>query len=129
MVPTVTKQVCIAYGLVDLEEELEQASHLLEVVRDEAVVVMEQVQAVDACLRDLDDGVVRECGGSSRQTCNHKHKQLYCIANYEDILLQLATTVDSNPTQTQDSSPEDREPSMIPLKKLIDLREPKRCLG
>ena len=32
LVPTVMKQVCIAYGLVDLEEELEQASYLLEVV-------------------------------------------------------------------------------------------------
>ena len=33
-------------------------------------------------------GVVRECGGSPGQTCNHKHKQLCCIADYEDILLQ-----------------------------------------
>ena len=57
------------------------------------------------------------------------HKQLCCIANYKDILLQLVTTVDSNLTQTQDSSPDDREPSMIPLKKVIDLRELKRCLG
>ena len=61
--------------------------------------------------------------------CNHKHKQLCCIANYEDILLQLATTVDSNLTQTQDSSPDDREPSTIPLRKVIDFREPKRRLS
>ena len=61
-------------------------------------------------------GVVREHGGSPGQTCNHKEKQLCCIANYEDILLQLATTVDSNLTQMQDSSPDDREPSTIPLK-------------
>ena len=74
-------------------------------------------------------GVVRECGGSPGQTCNHKYKQLHCIANYKDILLQLVTTVDSNLTQTQDSNPDDREPSMIPLKKVIDLREPKRRLG
>ena len=52
-----------------------------------------------------------------------------CIMNYEDILLQLATTVDLDLTQTQDSSPEDREPSMIPLKKVIDLRDLKRCLS
>ena len=78
---------------------------------------------------ELAGGVVRECGGSPGQTCNHKYKQLCCIANYEDILLQLVITVDSNLMQTQDSSPDDREPSMIPLKKVIDLREPKRCLG
>ena len=74
-------------------------------------------------------GVVRECGGSPGQTCNHKYKQLCSIANYKDILLQLATTADSNLTQTQDSSPDDSEPCTIPLKKVIDLREPKRHLG
>ena len=90
--------------------------------------VIEEVSK-EVAVEELTGGVVRECGGSSGQACNHKHKQLCCIANYEDILLQLATTVDSNLTQTQDSSPDDREPSMIPLKKVIDLREPKRRLG
>ena len=90
---------------------------------------MGRVDSEDGLTHFLSGGVVRECGGSLGQTCNHKYKQLCCIANYEDILLQLVTTVDSNLTQMQDSSPDDREPSMIPLKKVIDLREPKRHLG
>ena len=59
VVPTVTKQVQIAHGLIDLKEELEHTSCLLEEVRDEAVAVSEQVRAVDACLWDL-DGWVRD---------------------------------------------------------------------
>ena len=50
VVPTVVKQVRIASGLIDFEEELEHASVLLEEVRDEAVVVVERVWAVDARL-------------------------------------------------------------------------------
>ena len=61
-----TKQVQIAQGPINFEEELEHASVLLEEVRDEAVAVAEQAQAVDARLRDLDahlrdlDGWVRD---------------------------------------------------------------------
>ena len=54
-----TKQVQIAQGPIDFEEELEHASVLLEEVRDEAVAVVERAWAVDACLRDL-DGWVRD---------------------------------------------------------------------
>ena len=54
-----TKRVRIAQGPIDFEEELEHASVLLEEVRDEAVAVAEQAQAVDARLRDL-DGWVRD---------------------------------------------------------------------
>ena len=53
----VTKRVCIAYGLVDLEEELEHASYLLEVVQDEAVTAVEWIRVVDAHLQDLDSWV------------------------------------------------------------------------
>ena len=53
----VVKRVRIAHGPIDLEEELEHASCLLEEVCDEAVAVVEQAQAVDACLRDLDSWV------------------------------------------------------------------------
>ena len=49
----VTKQVQIAHSLIDLEEELEHASYLLEEVQDEAVAVSEQVRVGDAHLRDL----------------------------------------------------------------------------
>ena len=48
------KWVWTVTGAIDLEEELEHASYLLEEVRDEAVAVLEWVQAVDVCLRDLD---------------------------------------------------------------------------
>ena len=54
-----TKQVRIAQGPIDFEEELEHASALLEEVRDKAVVVAEWARAVDACFRDL-DGWVRD---------------------------------------------------------------------
>ena len=54
-----TKQVRIAHGPIDFEEELEHASVLLEEVQDEAVAVAEQARAVDARLRDL-DGWVRD---------------------------------------------------------------------
>ena len=57
VVPTVVKQVRIAHGLIDLEEELEHASCLLEEVRNEAVAVSEWAWAVDMCLRDLDGWV------------------------------------------------------------------------
>ena len=53
----VMKRVRIAHGPTDLEEELEHASYLLEEVQYEAVVVSEWVQAVDACLQDLDGWV------------------------------------------------------------------------
>ena len=55
----VMKRVRIAHGLIDPEEELEHASYLLEEVRDEAVVVSEWAQVVDAHLWDL-DGWVRD---------------------------------------------------------------------
>ena len=57
VVPTLTKQVRIAHGPIDLEEELEHASCLLEEVCDEAVVVVEWVRVVDTHLRDLDGWV------------------------------------------------------------------------
>ena len=41
-----TNWVRIAQGPIDFEEELEHASVLLEEVRDEAVAVVEQAQAV-----------------------------------------------------------------------------------
>ena len=53
----VVKRVRIAHGLIDLEEELEHASCLLEEVCDEAVAVAERGRAVDARLRDLDGWV------------------------------------------------------------------------
>ena len=53
----VVKRVRITHGLIDLEEELEHASCLLEEVCNEAVAVAERVWAVDACLRDLDSWV------------------------------------------------------------------------
>ena len=59
VIPVVTKQVRIAQGPIDFEEELEHASVLLEEVRDEAVAVVERARAVDARLRDL-DGWVRD---------------------------------------------------------------------
>ena len=52
-----TKQVRIAQGPIDFEEELEHASVLLEEVRDEAVAALERARAVDAHLRDLDGWV------------------------------------------------------------------------
>ena len=55
----VVKRVRIAHGLIDLEEELEHASCLLEEVCDEAVAMAEQVQVVDTRLWDL-DGWVRD---------------------------------------------------------------------
>ena len=57
VVLTVVKRVRITHGLIDLEEELEHASCLLEEVRDEAVAVSEWVRAVDARLQDLDGWV------------------------------------------------------------------------
>ena len=57
VVPTVMKQVRIGHRLIDLEEKLEHTSCLLEEVHDEAVAVLEQVWAVDACLWDLDGWV------------------------------------------------------------------------
>ena len=54
-----TKQVQIAQGPIDFEDELEHASVLLEEVQDEAVAVAERAQAVDDRLRDL-DGWVRD---------------------------------------------------------------------
>ena len=54
-----TKQVRIAQGPIDFEEELEHASVLLEEVQDEAVAVVERAWAVDARLQDL-DGWVRD---------------------------------------------------------------------
>ena len=57
VVPTVVKRVRITHGLIDLEEELEHASCLLEEVRDEAVAVSERARAVDARLWDLDGWV------------------------------------------------------------------------
>ena len=57
LAPTMTKWVRIANGLVDMEEELEHASCLLEAVQDEAVAVSEQVQAVNVHLQDLDSWV------------------------------------------------------------------------
>ena len=59
VVLTVVKRVRIAHGPIDLEEELEHASCLLEEVRDEAVAVAERVWAVDVRLWDL-DGWVRD---------------------------------------------------------------------
>ena len=59
VVPTVVKRVRITHGLIDLEEELEHASCLLEEVCDEAVAVSEWVRVVDVRLRDL-DGWVRD---------------------------------------------------------------------
>ena len=56
VVPTVMKQVQIAHGPIDLEEELEHASCLLEEVRDEAVTVSEWALAVDVHLQDLTAG-------------------------------------------------------------------------
>ena len=53
----VVKQVQIARGPIDFEEELEHASVLLEEVWDEAVAVAERAQVVDARLRDLDSWV------------------------------------------------------------------------
>ena len=41
LVLTVMKWVHIAYGSVDMEEEIEHTSYLLEVVWDEAMVVSE----------------------------------------------------------------------------------------
>ena len=52
-----TKQVRITRGPINLEEELEHTSVLLEEVRDEAVVVAERVRVVDARLQDLDGWV------------------------------------------------------------------------
>ena len=40
----------MVHGPIDFEQELEHARCLLEEVRDEAMAVSEQVQAVDACL-------------------------------------------------------------------------------
>ena len=57
VIPVVTKQVRIAHGPINFEEELEHASVLLEEVHDEAVAVSEQAWAVDAHLRDLDGWV------------------------------------------------------------------------
>ena len=57
VVPTVVKRVRITHGLIDLEEELEHASCLLEEVCDEAVAMAEQVQVVDTRLWDLDGWV------------------------------------------------------------------------
>ena len=57
VIPIVTKQVRITQGPIDFEEELEHGRVLLEEVRDEAVVVSEWAQAVDACLWDLDSWV------------------------------------------------------------------------
>ena len=54
----VTKWVRTAHGLIDFEE-LEHASILLKEVWDEAMVVSEWAQVVDACLQDL-DGWVRD---------------------------------------------------------------------
>ena len=57
VVLTVMKQVQIAHGPIDLKEELEHASCLLEEVRDEAVTVSEWALAVDVRLQDLDGWV------------------------------------------------------------------------
>ena len=57
VIPVVTKQVRIAQGPIDFEEELEHASVLLEEVQDEAVAVAERAREVDARLRDLDGWV------------------------------------------------------------------------
>ena len=51
------KWVQIITGAIDLEEELEHASYLLEEVQDEAVAVSERVRVVDARLHDLDGWV------------------------------------------------------------------------
>ena len=48
MVLTTTKCVHIASSLIDLEEELEHTSYLLEEVQDEAIAAAEQVRVVDA---------------------------------------------------------------------------------
>ena len=53
------KRVRIAHRPIDLEEELEHASCLLEEVGDEAVAMAERVWVVDAHLWDL-DGWVRD---------------------------------------------------------------------
>ena len=57
VIPVVTKRVRIAQGPIDIKEELEHASVLLEEVRDEAVAVSERARAVDARLWDLDSWV------------------------------------------------------------------------
>ena len=50
-------QVAMVMATVDLEEELAEASWLLEGVWDEAVEAEQRVRAVEACVRDVEGWV------------------------------------------------------------------------
>ena len=56
--PEVTaKQVRVVPNAIDLEEELEAASGLLEKIWDEAVEAEQQVRAVESCVWDAEGWV------------------------------------------------------------------------
>ena len=57
--PKAEKRVRMATAMVDWEEELAEASRLLEGVRDEAVEAEQRVRAVEAHIQDV-EGWVRD---------------------------------------------------------------------
>ena len=57
MVPMMVKCIRVASGPIDLEEELQQVSYLLDKVQNEVVAMAEWARAVDVCLLDVEGWV------------------------------------------------------------------------